>query len=1482
EEEGLSGMLKLCTAVMRHNPPFKFSQEGMIFIGEVFSACLFDLPTDCYDKRVLPLCKLKSARSAAYDLLLEMAKDCNENFCELQKLLMTHHRPASKKHSYGWHYWPNDNERAPCGLVGIINLGATCYMASCIQQLFLMPQARCSILNAKMSERKAYNPRSFCRTYTMDKQLINTGEQKDMTEFFTDLISKLEEMSPSLRDLVRELFCGVITNNVVSLDCSHVSKTKEEFYSVRCTVADMKNLYESLDEVTVKDTLDGDNMYTCSQCGKKVRAEKRACFTVLPRILCFNTMRYTFNMVTMMKEKVNTHFSFPLQLNMAPYSEEYLMGDKVDEVPNYSYSVVADAEKDPNYWYNLIGVVVHTGTAEGGHYYSFIRNRSYPQQDKWFLFNDAEVKPFDPSQIAGECFGGEMTTKTYDVVSEKFMDLSFEKTHSAYMLFYERCDSSQPAESQEPDVSLSPDLADWIWRDNIQFLHDKHIFDTTYFNFMWFLCSSIPPTLESTQEVFLSNMQLGTSFLLETLVHSKEKLLLKNWSDLLIHHLEQTSDTSQWFLETLSSDDWWLQKLLVKCPVQNIRQMFARLCAHALQALRMFNVKDAEEELTADEDERSLFPFATRFIKAILKLLEYNVTRLHIKNLSEYFWLIHQFALAGEEEREFLLSIDAISFMISFYLGSKAPETAHESAAGDDDDADDDDDEVVPILPEDKYRSSSLEKMISVIALLVEESWDERHLNLSENDMEAVIGADGFPFLFQAIKDAINLRHTTNLVFSLSRYNAKLAESIVSMLITAVQKLPPEQSQSFFKLLSMLTELQGVSPAGMPSFTNLTLSKIWEAAEYNAILCIEWLTCIVPKNSMAHQWVLDNMEQWVEKYLIADNSPRIRNASAYLLVALVPSNHFRQGFRSVHTRFSISPQKIALIRHTREILHTIYNMLLGLLAKVRPYCDRTIQGTTKLVSFFVVMNYCLVSKTEKEMFTPFCVDLWRLFHPLMSEPNIAVHHNKQALLIFWYHVCMDCEVNVAFITDTTQVANNIALNYILSSDEPEVITFNRNVLPAYYGLLRLCCEHSRAFTRQLAAHSNMKWAFENLTTRVKHYPQAIDELFALMRLFSGYGCTDLSSEERIAAANFRKCTILLYLNCLDGVANWTTLITAFKILLQTEQDRLIVLVSQGLLILSDAFSNLHMMYHEATACHVTGDLAEVLQILHDILVCSHTHMENPEVRSSVLGWSEKMDVAQKLLSLLNSYTPKDVRTICLEVLNAMLVQYPNEFVEVLIPMIHLCHRNWHHGSQQGCLLAIEGVPLHFTFFSKLWMEVYNSSTEHSKCKECLQQLCQRQEFTEYIELILLDERVCLHIPEIYSFLCCFFPKVYKRVLQNQWKSLLHQLVTTVIADRSLVKNVNEAELSQIAKRMTADLRALALMFSVEPPQKSDVSNMFQPSLDDILAVCRKYQNRKQERLKARQEKKTDDPPEEKQAEDEEPQIKRRRTLDSEE
>lgn len=45
-----------------------------------------------------------------------------------------------------------------------------------------------------------------------------------------------------------------------------------------------------------------------------------------------------------------------------------------------------ETEEDDSSEYELIGVTVHTGTADGGHYYSFIRdriNRAENGLDKW-------------------------------------------------------------------------------------------------------------------------------------------------------------------------------------------------------------------------------------------------------------------------------------------------------------------------------------------------------------------------------------------------------------------------------------------------------------------------------------------------------------------------------------------------------------------------------------------------------------------------------------------------------------------------------------------------------------------------------------------------------------------------------------------------------------------------------------------------------------------------------------------------------------------------------------------------------------------------------------------------------------------------------------------------------------------------------------------------------------------------------------------
>lgn len=83
-----------------------------------------------------------------------------------------------------------------------------------------------------------------------------------------------------------------------------------------------------------------------------------------------------------------------------------------------------------------------------------------------------------------------MQSKTYDSVTDKYMDLSFEKTNSAYMLFYELVKLTDPDIEESnisneieicPPIKLNSELESWIWRDNRQFLQDKNIFESAYF-----------------------------------------------------------------------------------------------------------------------------------------------------------------------------------------------------------------------------------------------------------------------------------------------------------------------------------------------------------------------------------------------------------------------------------------------------------------------------------------------------------------------------------------------------------------------------------------------------------------------------------------------------------------------------------------------------------------------------------------------------------------------------------------------------------------------------------------------------------------------------------------------------------------------------------------------------------------------------------------------------------------------------------------
>jgi hypothetical protein len=120
-------------------------------------------------------------------------------------------------------------------------------------------------------------------------------------------------------------------------------------------------------------------------------------------------------------------------------------------------------DRDPlGFNFSLRGVLVHSGTIEAGHYYSFISDR----ERGWFEFNDQAITPFNPDLIPGECFGGEFGQDDCEILKSK----------SAYMLVYERQSRPYP---QPPAPT-----AEAMRIQNMSFLKDRLVHDVDYYNFL--------------------------------------------------------------------------------------------------------------------------------------------------------------------------------------------------------------------------------------------------------------------------------------------------------------------------------------------------------------------------------------------------------------------------------------------------------------------------------------------------------------------------------------------------------------------------------------------------------------------------------------------------------------------------------------------------------------------------------------------------------------------------------------------------------------------------------------------------------------------------------------------------------------------------------------------------------------------------------------------------------------------------------------
>jgi ubiquitin carboxyl-terminal hydrolase 9/24 len=96
-----------------------------------------------------PVCSTPQSISAAFDLLVSLCTGCVPNMNLLVNMLSDLFYSDKDEPLVEWDYLPPVGPRPLQGFVGLKNAGATCYMNSVLQQLYMVESIRVGLLAAE-------------------------------------------------------------------------------------------------------------------------------------------------------------------------------------------------------------------------------------------------------------------------------------------------------------------------------------------------------------------------------------------------------------------------------------------------------------------------------------------------------------------------------------------------------------------------------------------------------------------------------------------------------------------------------------------------------------------------------------------------------------------------------------------------------------------------------------------------------------------------------------------------------------------------------------------------------------------------------------------------------------------------------------------------------------------------------------------------------------------------------------------------------------------------------------------------------------------------------------------------------------------------------------------------------------------------------------------------------------------------------------